>query len=264
MIIINNDKLNSINLNGNNFAVVMDFDRTLTTNTSLGSWGILENPDFINPNFSIESKALIDKYYPIELDYTLSDSEKSIYMQEWYSKNMNLFYKYDLTYDILINCVKNANLHLRDGVKEYFKYLYDLNVPVVILSAGIGNVIEEYLKLNNCLFSNIYIKSNFIKFENNKMVKFDDLIIHSSNKSINSLLDNIKNNFYKKDFILLFGDLIEDLNMVNKNDLYKTLSFGFLENNVDANISFYKNAFDIVLTDNSSFFDVQKILDKIK
>lgn len=262
MFYINEDKLKTINLTNKNFFVVMDFDETITTANNKNSWLILENPNFINPNLQKESSKLIEKYYPYELDYSLDNDTKSIYLKEWYYKNMDLFYKFKLTNDILINCIKSANIIFRDGFKSFFYNLYINNIPVVIMSAGIGNVIVEILKYNNCLYDNVCIVSNFIKFKNNEMLPFNDEIIHSSNKNINLLPSNFLNKIKNKKHILLFGNLIEDLNMVNKEDLNRTISFGFLEKNVDKNMELYKNSYDVVLTDNSSFYDVEKILSK--
>lgn len=263
MIYINEDKLNNIKLTDNNFYVVMDFDETITTADSLNSWSILENPNFINPDLSKEASKLVERYYPIELDYTLDDATKSIYLEEWYYKNMDLLYKFGLTNDILINCVNHSNIKFRSGFKSFLFKLYQKNIPVIILSAGIGNVIIELLKANECLYSNISIISNFIKFDDNKMLPFNDKIIHTSNKDINVLSVDFANKIKDKNYILLFGNLIEDLNMVNKKDLSKTISFGFLEKNADENINRYRNSYDVVLTDNSSFDVVRDILNDI-
>ena len=92
------------------------------------------------------------------------------------------------------------------------------------------------------------------------MQKFTDKMIHSLNKSTINLPDNIKNSLKEKEYILLLGDLIDDISMVSKNDLYKTLTIGFLENKVEENIQFYNDNFDIVFTNNSSFEDVQKLI----
>lgn len=158
--------------------------------------------------------------------------------------------------------LKLGNIVLRDGFKDFLYGLYMKNIPVVILSAGIGNVILETLRFNNCLYDNVYIVSNFIDFKNNLMLPFSSDIIHTCNKSINKLPFEVTKKIENKEYILLFGDLIEDLKMVGSSDLYKTISFGFLDKNVDENFDFYKNFFDVVLTDNSSFYDVKNILEK--
>lgn len=261
MVYINEEKIKNIHLNSNNFYVVMDFDKTITTSSGDDSWTIIQNPNIMNPNFYKDSLLLYEKYGPLELDYTLDTVSKSNYMKEWYLSVMDLTYSYGITYDKLLTCIKSGNMPFRDGFKTFLDILYDYNIPVVILSAGIGNVIAQVLKLNECLYDNVHIISNFIKFEDNKMLPFNDDIIHTSNKSIDKLPDNICKEINNKDYILLFGDLIEDLNMVHKEDLSKTISFGFLEKNIDKNFEFYKQYFDVVLTDNPSFDDVRKILE---
>lgn len=260
MLYIKEEKLKQISLTPYNYAILIDFDKTMTTMDSDDSWTIIQNPNIMNPNLFIESSKLVDKYYPIEMDYNLSPEEKSSYMYDWYTQTLNLYYKYELTYDKLISCVKNGHIILRNGLKDFLYHSYQNNIPVVILSAGIGNVIEEALKLHGCLYDNITIISNFFSYENNMILPFNNSIIHTCNKSILALPDNIKQQIQNKDYFLLFGDYIEDINMVSKEDLKKTLSFGFLEKNVETNFNVYQNAFDIVLTDNSSFYDISNII----
>lgn len=263
MVYVDYNKLNRFNLTKDNFYIVMDFDMTITDSNSPGSWGVLENPKFINPRLKEESHKLIDKYYPYELDYNLDIDTKTAYMEEWYQKNMDLLYEYGLTYDILINCVKYSKVNFRNGFKKFFSYLHNNNIPIIILSAGIGNVIYEILKLNNCLYDNVHIISNFIEFQNNKMKPFSNNMIHSCNKNLSKIPTNFSSRLENKDYILLFGDLIEDLNMVSKEDLTKTISFGFLEKKIEVNLEFYKNAFNVVLTNNSSFNDVFSIIENL-
>ncbi|MBO5479501.1 MAG: haloacid dehalogenase-like hydrolase [Clostridia bacterium] len=263
MLYIKEEKLKNISLTYNNFIVLMDFDRTITTSDSLGSWAVLENPKFMNPKFKEETKSLVDAYYPYELDYSISEKTKAKYMDEWYHKNMDLLYEYNLTNSILLDCVKDSHIKFHRGCKDFLKKLNELQIPVIILSAGIGNVIIELLKQNNCFYSNIHVTSNFIQFENNNMLPFSDSMIHTSNKSINRLPLHLKKEVLSKDYILLFGDLIEDLNMVKGQDVQNVISFGFLENRVSENLEHYKKAFDIVLTGDSSFVEIDKILDKL-
>ena len=51
---------------------------------------------------------------------------------------------------------------LRKGVKEFLKYTYQNNIPVIIISAGITDIIENFLKANNCLYDNVHIILNKI------------------------------------------------------------------------------------------------------
>lgn len=260
MFYINNDKLKNISFNTNNFYVVIDFDRTLTSDDSLDSWQVLGNDEIFSKDFVDESLKLTNKYYPYETDYTLDFKTKEKYLEKWYYESMDLFYKYGLTHEILLKCVQNKKLQFRNGAKEFLEFLNENNVPVIILSAGIGNVIEEFLKINDCYFDNIYVISNFIKFENNLMLKFSDNMLHSLNKKIQNLPTDFEKQLSKKDFILLLGDLKEDISMVPKEDLRKTLTVGFLADKLKNNLELYNQNFDIVFTGNTSFNEVRNIL----
>lgn len=47
MFFINTKKLDTICLKNDNFFVIMDFDKTITTESSLDSWTVLQNPSFM-------------------------------------------------------------------------------------------------------------------------------------------------------------------------------------------------------------------------
>lgn len=63
-----------------------------------------------------------------------------------------------------------------------------------------------------------------------------------------------------KDFALLFGDIVDDVNMVMKDKLKKTITVGFLDQKIEENLELYKSTFDIVLTDNSSFQEIEDVI----
>lgn len=263
MLYIKEEKLKQISLTSCNYAILIDFDKTMTTMDSDDSWTIIQNPNIMNPDLYTESSKLVDRYYPLEMDYTLSPEEKSSYMYDWYTKELDLYYQYDLTFDKLVSCVKHSNVVLRKGLKDFLYRSYQNKIPVVILSAGIGNVIEQVLTLHGCFYDNISIMSNFFSFEGNTLLPFHQDIIHTCNKNISLLPDHVKQEINKRDYFLLFGDYIEDIHMVPREDLKRTLSFGFLEKNVKTNFKVYQDAFDIVLTNHSSFDDVSNLINSM-
>ena len=200
---------------------------------------------------------LYKKYRPIELNYEILYKEKEKAMIEWYRSCMSLYTKYNLTKEKLINSVQGEGLTFRKGVKELLEKAYKENIPIIILSAGIGNVIKEFLVQQNCYFGNIYIISNFIDFdENGKAKKFDNsIMIHTLNKSMRGKLpkeqlEKIKDRKYK----ILIGDLKEDENMVDKEEWSTTLKIGMLNNNTKEILKVYKETFDIVLTEKDANF----------
>ena len=175
---------------------------------------------------------------------------------------MNLYYKYHLNKDKLKKVVKNSNIVFRKGAKEFLKYTYENNIPVVILSAGVGSVIKEFLKEKKCFFDNIFLISNtFIYNENGNAYGLENSLIHTMNKTVEGHLVGMwKEEFNKRQYRLLFGDTIEDINMTPKKDIEKTIKIGFLDQELE-NLQVYKEKFDIVLTkENATFDNVRKII----
>lgn len=257
MIYINNkEKLNRIKKE-NDFFVITDFDRTLTTKSSEPSMGIV--PEYLGGKCLEERLKIFNHYRPIELDYTLEKELKEKYMREWARESFTLLSKY-ITEENIEKSIENANLHLRNGAKEFLQELNSKNIPVIIMSSGIGNIVKGFLRKENCIYNNTYIVSNFFEFDTGKAnIELEDLMA-TSNKDYSRISEDVKCKIENKNIGLLFGDLVEDLKMLNKDKLKNTLTFGFLDTNIEKNIEEFNKSFDIVLTENSDFNDIKKIL----
>lgn len=258
MIYINKDKISKFNLTKGNYYVAMDFDKTITAKDSCDSWDASGRK--LGEEFKSKLNALYEIYAPIELDYTIGFEKKNKAMEEWYGRCMNLYYENHLTKQKLEESIEISNLFFRKGAEELLKELHENSIPVVILSAGIGNVIEKFLQKNNCLYDNMNIISNFIKFdENGNMIKYDNPIIHTLNKTLEGHANSRINRMIDgKEFRLLFGDFIEDKNIIPQKEWNNTLSVGFLNKNIENNMEIYKKSFDVVLTNEDATFDVAK------
>ena len=239
------------------FCVITDFDRTLTTKDSEPSMGIV--PKYIGGECLEERTKIFNYYRPLELDYTIDEKEKEKIMREWANKSFSLLSKY-LTQDIIYKALENANMHFRKGAKEFLIKMKNMNIPVIMMSSGVGNIIEAFLEKEECMLDNIKIVSNFFEFENTKANIDLNNIMATLNKEYKRIPKDVREEIDKKENVLLFGDLIEDIKMANKEKLSKTITFGFLDANVKQNLEAYKNNFDIVLTDDNNFNDIIKIL----
>lgn len=258
---INTNKLETLKLSRENTYIVLDFDKTITANNSDDSWEIAGK--LLGKKFKKEVDALWKKYRPIELDFDMPFEEKKKVMKEWHKECMELFHKYNLTKEQITESIQTGNMLIRDGARRFFKKAYDENIPVIILSAGIGNVIEEFLKQQGCYYSNINIISNFIEFDEYGFAKEFDVnsMIHSLNKSMDGQrsIEEIKHRKYK----ILIGDLIEDLTMLDREELDTSLKIAMIdEYTTDNLIKMYNKAFDIVLTEeDASFEEIRKIFE---
>ena len=257
---IKEEIIKSIKLTKENVYVLLDFDKTITSYESLDSWAVAGMA--ADEGCEVEVNKLYGKYRPIEMNYNISYEEKYKQMEIWYNSCMNLYYKYHLNREKLKKAVKNSGLIFRKGAKEFLQYTYENDIPVIILSAGVGSVIREFLKEKKCFFDNIFLISNtFVFDENGNAFKLENSLIHTMNKTVEGhLKEKRKEEFDKRPYRLLFGDTIEDIYMTPKKDLERTIKIGFLDKELE-NLLAYREKFDIVLTkEDTSFDNARKII----
>ena len=258
MIYLNNkEKLDRIKLNKNNYYIISDFDQTITSGLSIGTWGIdVTDKD----EFNKKRQDLYNKYRPIEIDNTIDIVEKYELMRIWYMESLKILVEYKIKEKDIDEAIKKDEFKLRTGAKEFLQKMYNYNIPVLMLSAGIGNVIEKFLAYNNINFNNIYLDSNYLIFKDGDIQGIADNIIHTMNKNYNSLIKKYGNLVKNKEYILLFGDILSDINMVSKDKLENTITIGFLDINEKENLEIYNKTFDIVCTRNTSFNKIMEFL----
>lgn len=261
MIYINNEeKIKNISFEKDKFYVVADFDKTLTEGTSNSTWAVMANANQVGSEYKEKRTALYNKYRPIEIDQTISEEEKCKAMDEWWKAHINLFYEYGLKEESIKNAILDGNLKYRDGSKEFLRKMNEMNIPVIIISAGIGNVIEEFLENEDDVLPNIRIVSNFIEFENGTIKRIKGETIHALNKNIVSLDNASKKMLEGRENILLLGDGLADLKMISDKQKEHAVTVGFLEEKVEENLEYFNKEFDIVITNQGSLNDVNKIL----
>lgn len=78
---------------------------------------------------------------------------------------------------------------LRFGTQELLKKTNELDVPVLVFSAGLGDTILAIMKHEQVHFPNIKIVSNFLQFKDGLLNGFDDgkPLIHTFNKNETAL-----------------------------------------------------------------------------
>jgi len=266
MLIYNSMKLKEINnWEDSSIFVLIDFDKTITSPESYGSWDIIINNKNISDEYKEEVNKLFKYYRPIEIDETIDFELRKKSMIDWWNKEKELFIKYNISKDIIIQCNKIVNLiKFRSGAKEFLYNMKLRKIPVIIFSAGIGDFIEKFLQYNNCYYKNIFVVSNFLKFNNQQLIGFKSNIIHSLNKDLINLPKQLLDLIKYKDKVILFGDSISDINMSSGIDKDNLLSIGFLEDNIKLNLNKFKQTFDVVATDNTSLNDITKKIKILK
>ena len=253
--------------------VVSDFDKTLTTAFVNGKKcpsliSILRDDDkYLSSDYAKKAHILFNKYHPIEIDPNINIQKKRNEMHKWWLEHYKLLSKSGLKKKHINEIVLSSNIKLRIKINEFFDFLYKYNIPLIIISANVlGNEsIKTFLKYQKIMYNNIHIISNTLKFDKNGLfVKVIEPIIHSMNKNETIIKDlkvfkKIKN---RKNVILL-GDGLGDINMADGFDYSKIIKIGFLNDNVDKKIEFFKENYDIIILNDSSMEYVNILLKRI-
>jgi len=254
--------------------VLSDFDRTLTHSSVNGARtpsliSHLRNGNYLTEDYAEKAKALFNRYHPIEMSTTFGQEEKAEKMKEWWSLHYKLLADSGLNQETIKRAIKDIingeNIKLREGVDKFINNLNKNDIPLVIISsAGIGNMIQDFLKEKNLLLSNIHIIGNMLEF--NKEGKFtgikDNRIIHVLNKREAELKGlSIYSELEKRKNIILLGDSIDDLQMIENSEYENLISIIFLESL--ESLELVKQKFDIIITNDSDFSEVNKLLEEI-
>jgi len=256
------EKINKIISDGpENLQFIVDFDYTMSRAHKNGvpvdcSWGVFENFDKLPSTYHSKVKTIRDKYYPVEIDLSIKIEDKIPLMVEWYQEANNLLAESQVKKDWFPEMVAASNCELRDDTDLMLKLLADNNIPVLVLSAGLGDLIKEIMIYNEVFHNNTILVSNFLEFDSSGTVvglENKDNMIHMFNKSERSLSGAKADHVKQRKNVIILGDSLGDLKMAdgveNPNVL---LTLGFLNKNKDENLVKYKEAFDVVLVDDQT------------
>jgi len=241
--------------------VVSDFDMTLSRYCIDGkrgdtSHGSIEKATCMTDEFRKNASATKAKYYPLENSTEHSFEEKAVIMTEWWETIHGLIINSGFHRHWIPGIVSECNIVLRDGTHEFFRILKEYSVPVYVVSAGIGDIIEEVLLKNDVLHDNARIIANLMDFdEKGKLIGFRGDLIHSYNK--HEVLDHIKGfvrHTKERHNLILFGDTLGDPSMADGMiHVTNELKIGFLNYEADAKLEAYKTAYDVVIVEEESW-----------
>ena len=262
--------------------VVTDFDYTLfnkykysTGEKCVSSFGMYNQEVFggDQENFHQKRKKLYNTYIKYEEDFSIDEKTKKEKLIEWCIKEMEDMVHPNFTRDSIRKMVEMKNdkrqIYLKKNVGKFYEKLIELNIPIIIVSGGVKEIIIEFLELLNIKGLDDYIKNKRILFvaneflfdENGKCVDFSKNIIHGYNKSeyVKKLVDeyfpNIENAFVLEDLDTDYKsieklNLNKDKNIIGIGFIYyspedlKNKDFDY-ENNKQINE--YKKIYDVNL-----------------
>lgn len=253
--------------------IIADFDMTMTAywdveanKRSMSSHGCLENWKGLDATIKKEMAQLYNTYYPIEVNDALSHEVRLKAMEEWWTKAHQFIIDSKLTRHDIKNMVEDSKIIFRPLLKEFIHLASMASMPMLVFSAGLGDVIEEILKAKEGHWNDgMAIVSNRMIFQDDRVIAFSEPTIHVLNKKEATMQEDWLHGLKiaERKSVILLGDSLGDLGMADGIHHNMRLSVGFCNFDIDARLPTYMDMFDIVLTNDTSFALLNKILEAI-
>lgn len=153
--------------------MISDFDMTLSRSVDdVGEscWtthGVFDNcANEVDPTLGGKFAALKAKYHPIEFCPNLTMAEKIPHMEAWWNGSHSYIIQAGFERSRIRSFVEKSKILLRSGTEQCILKLETAAVPLVVFSAGLGNIIEMFFehKFGRTL-QNTHIISNMMQFD---------------------------------------------------------------------------------------------------
>jgi len=290
-----NNLIISYKSNPRNIIFITDFDYTITKrynyqkNSTLFSSYRFYDESLIGGDqqkiLDIQNQ-LCNEYMKYETDNTYDKKIREQKVHEFYSKSLDVYINPKFTRNSIGKMLEKfkEKYELRKYTKELFELLIKLEIPIVIVSGGVKEVIIDLLKTSINNFEKylsekkIVIIANELYFEEGKgCIGHSTNVIYAFNKS-NFVKETIKNNFPQVKNVIVMGDHLNDFDSVqdleiNKNDI---IGIGFVnikpeilndetkKDIIKKNVEEYNNVYDVNLIGDSDFDFIIKLLKKFQ
>mmetsp|Transcript_18997 Transcript_18997/g.21850 ORF Transcript_18997/g.21850 Transcript_18997/m.21850 type:complete len:225 (-) Transcript_18997:22-696(-) len=200
-------------------------------------------------------------------------------MQEWFKCNYDSMLNQNFTLKKFRTIAETSKIYFRNGIHEFLSLKRDLEVPLLVVSGGIGDVAKAALEViveeTGSTYDNlkpINIVSNLGIFEDETLVRFNEPYVNTMNKAehVSKFVEeqksqDIHDHHHARGNIVVMGDMVEDLHMVGNIECDNMLKIGFL-NNLEADSHLqesYEAAFDVLVLHDGNLWAVTSLLEVI-
>lgn len=204
-----------INLNKNEVYLITDFDRTITPHFNnqgdeVTTWDLLSRK--LPKDIRNEEVELYKKYRPLEVagKLTVEDAVR------WWSTNLDYYKKSKLKWSDLALEVEEA-IPARPGAIELFNICSKKEIPIIIVSAGIKDVIELWCEKFE-IYPQIILSTNLYFDPDGYISGWDKgSLVHNLNKNT-VCREYLKEVQKKRPYAILLGDSLDDAAIVDSSD----------------------------------------------
>jgi len=223
--------------------VITDFDATVTAGHSEQCHDLVAASQML-------PKAFRDEFAPL-LDWTTNADIDGV---DWWHKAHEIIIKHGVpTRPIIPRMVRQASMPARPGAFDLLTKLADMNVPVLIVSAGLSDVIEEYLRQHNMLTENVTVCSNRLNYGADSVpqsVSPSQPITSFTKASAYSMAGAFFRHHMQRRYIICLGDSVTDIDAAQEVPYDEILSVGFMNSRPATAMTKYADTFDAVVLGN--------------
>uniref|UniRef100_A0A1B6HQA0 5'-nucleotidase n=1 Tax=Homalodisca liturata TaxID=320908 RepID=A0A1B6HQA0_9HEMI len=242
------NKLSTIVTDGvDNLQFVADFDDTLTKNTVNGkktfnSFEIFCKTKTLSQSFLDRGTELFVNMKPLLTKHDLTKEEQK-QVDDVLEKIIALIVGEKVNIEDVYECVDQVNTPLKDGCRETLSLLASHRVPIIIVSAGSGDVINYLVRGYGAR-----VVANFYIFDEGRITDYLRPGVGLYNKNQRALpVDDDRHN------IVLLGDHTWDSKMADNVPNVKTiLKVGFFYGNDEMKMKRYLEHYDVLLLNDES------------
>ncbi|MCQ2452691.1 MAG: HAD-IB family phosphatase [Oscillospiraceae bacterium] len=188
--------------------VICDFDGTITTADSDKTMNAMAKYCGYDSEFAKARDALYQEYAP-QVEKAEGDEKRKL-ERKWWTAQMNLLQKAPLTPEAYVDAANKLNFTIREEAAELLAYCEEHEIPVFVVSAGLGNLAIPLLAFSGNLSMNMRVLSNFVRYEEGKAISYTP-VVTPSNKSDHLFMEL---SFHDKYYAVIFGDKNSDLNLL--------------------------------------------------
>lgn len=242
--------------------LLADFDRTITSaldkkGGEVSTWELMSRK--MPADKRAEEIKRFKKYRPLEISGKMTEKD-AIY---WWSANLDLYKESSLKWSDLALEITET-IPARQGAQELFDICHKKDIPAIIISAGIKNVIELWCDKFN--INPQTILSTELNFDSGYICGWNkDSLVHTFNKNEvgKEYLDKVHES---RPLSILIGDSMDDAVMVGGDDNVLRI---FIDNHHDIQTKdpdFYNKVFakfDLII-DNESLMPIVDIIKSIE
>ena len=247
--------------------LILDFDKTLTHPDGETSWSILRKHPDLSAGFHAATAALFARFHPVEVDPKLSVAERRAAMDEWWNEAHGLLLAERVRRESFAELVEAVEIQYRRGVGEMLALAREKGVPVLVLSAGLGDLIDASLA-RQADWAHLHCISNHLKFDEKGVgsgFAHANITTFTKNEAQLGLLHPAwEQEMRERRNAIVVGDSVGDAAMADGIAHEVVLRVGYLNPGQESSLAEYRAAFDVVLQNDFSLDFITELLRELK